>query len=79
MTQINFPAERVADHAQNFAAFTGVTRPKPTDRFFLVVGMTGSGKSTFVGQCTGKDVAVGHGLYSCEYLYGAAHPNPRSF
>jgi hypothetical protein len=28
--------------------------------------MTGSGKSTFVAQCTGKNVTVGHGLYSCK-------------
>ncbi|KAJ5470619.1 hypothetical protein N7530_007976 [Penicillium desertorum] len=55
----------VVSQTQRFAAFTGVTKPNPGDKFFLVMGMTGSGKSTFVGRCTGEDVTVGHGLYSC--------------
>ncbi|KAJ5169243.1 uncharacterized protein N7482_004837 [Penicillium canariense] len=53
------------NQTQRFASFTGVTKPKPTDKFFLVMGMTGSGKSTFIARCTGEDVTVGHGLYSC--------------
>lgn len=67
MIDIDAAAEHVADQAQRFSAFTGVTKPNPTDRFFLVMGMTGSGKSTFIGRCTGRDVTVGHSLYSCEY------------
>ncbi|KAJ6132583.1 hypothetical protein N7471_007798 [Penicillium samsonianum] len=55
----------VLSQTERFAAFTGVTKPSPNDKFFLVMGMTGSGKSTFVGRCTGEDVTVGHGLYSC--------------
>ncbi|CAI7627158.1 unnamed protein product [Penicillium glandicola] len=55
----------VVSQTQGFAAFTGVTKPNPRDKFFLVMGMTGSGKSTFVGRCTGEDVTIGHGLYSC--------------
>ena len=47
--------------------FTGLTKPNPYDRFILVMGMTGSGKSTFISRCTGKDVIVGHGLYSCKW------------
>jgi ABC-type proline/glycine betaine transport system ATPase subunit len=53
------------NQTQRVAAFTGITKPDPDDKFFLVMGMTGSGKSTFVGRCTGEDVTVGHGLYSC--------------
>lgn len=34
--------------------------------FILVLGMTGSGKSTFIRHCTGKTVQIGHGLQSCE-------------
>lgn len=62
-----FPAEQLADQADLFAAFTGVKKTvKPQDRIFLVMGMTGSGKSTFINRCTGKDVTVGHSLYSCK-------------
>ncbi|KAJ5442073.1 hypothetical protein N7445_005080 [Penicillium cf. griseofulvum] len=56
---------RSVSQTERFAAFTGVSKPGPSDKFFLVMGMTGSGKSTFVGRCTGEDVTVGHGLYSC--------------
>jgi ABC-type proline/glycine betaine transport system ATPase subunit len=63
----------VVSQTQRFAAFTGVTKPNPGDKFFLVMGMTGSGKSTFVGRCTGEDVTVGHGLYSCKSLSNCRH------
>ncbi|KAJ5145889.1 uncharacterized protein N7515_000453 [Penicillium bovifimosum] len=53
------------NQTQRVAAFTGITKPDTRDKFFLVMGMTGSGKSTFVGRCTGEDVTVGHGLNSC--------------
>lgn len=39
---------------------------RPTDIIVAVVGITGSGKSTFVGQCSGIDIVVDHGLNSCE-------------
>ncbi|KAF2807131.1 uncharacterized protein BDZ99DRAFT_353274, partial [Mytilinidion resinicola] len=48
--------------------------------FILVMGMTGSGKSTLVQHCTGNNVQVGHGLQSCtklppifSYLYSFFH------
>ena len=63
---ISFAAHQFADQAQRFSAFTGVNKPDPLDRFFLVMGMTGSGKSTFISRCSGKDVHIGHGLYSCK-------------
>ncbi|KAI8293328.1 hypothetical protein K4K59_005795 [Colletotrichum sp. SAR11_240] len=62
---MDFSAREVADQAELFAALTGIVKPNHWDMFFLVMGRTGSGKSTFIGQCTGKQVTVGHGLYSC--------------
>ncbi|KAL5335573.1 P-loop containing nucleoside triphosphate hydrolase protein [Aspergillus crustosus] len=51
------------------------------DRFILVMGKTGSGKSTFVARCTGKDATIGHGLHSCTSsidTYSYTLPNPRN-
>ncbi|KAF4987292.1 hypothetical protein FDECE_15498 [Fusarium decemcellulare] len=62
MGDIDLAAESLADKARCFSAFIGMARPDPNDRFFLVMGMTGSGKSTFVARCTGNEVTVGHGL-----------------
>ncbi|KAI8180313.1 hypothetical protein KHU50_002947 [Colletotrichum sp. SAR 10_65] len=62
---MDFSAREVADQAELFAALSGIVKPNHWDMFFLVMGRTGSGKSTFIGQCTGKQVTVGHGLYSC--------------
>ncbi|KAL8369667.1 hypothetical protein RB595_000143 [Gaeumannomyces hyphopodioides] len=56
--------EHIEEQAKGFLAFTGVQRPPPNAVFLLVTGMTGSGKSSFVSSCTGRDVAVGHGLQS---------------
>ncbi|KAJ4415327.1 hypothetical protein N0V85_002768 [Neurospora sp. IMI 360204] len=37
--------------------------PRPTDIIVAVMGMTGSGKSTFISHCVGADLGiVGHGL-----------------
>jgi ABC-type lipoprotein export system ATPase subunit len=65
MDILNATAQQLIDEAQRFSAFTGLVKPNLEDRFFLVMGKTGSGKSTFVARCTGKAVTVGHGLYSC--------------
>ncbi|KAJ3524910.1 hypothetical protein NM208_g11864 [Fusarium decemcellulare] len=65
MGDIDLAAESLEDKARCFSAFIGMTNPGPNDRFFLVMGMTGSGKSTFVARCTGNEVTIGHGLYSC--------------
>ncbi|KAK1838136.1 hypothetical protein CCHR01_19241 [Colletotrichum chrysophilum] len=62
---MDFSAREVADQAELFAALTGIVKPNHWDMFFLAMGRTGSGKSTFIRQCTGKQVIVGHGLYSC--------------
>ncbi|KAI1121958.1 hypothetical protein F5Y10DRAFT_91276 [Nemania abortiva] len=52
--------------AANFLAFVGAQRPKPDSVFLLVMGMTGSGKSSLIADCTGwEDVEIGHDLASC--------------
>ncbi|KAF5557431.1 hypothetical protein FMEXI_754 [Fusarium mexicanum] len=40
-------------------------RPRPSDILIAIMGMTGSGKSTFISLCTGQDVPVGHDLQAC--------------
>ncbi|CAH0057605.1 unnamed protein product [Clonostachys solani] len=57
--------ERLEDQARRLSALIGATKPRATDRFFLVLGRTGSGKSTFISRCTGKDTNISHGLFSC--------------
>ncbi|TVY37542.1 hypothetical protein LOCC1_G006224 [Lachnellula occidentalis] len=37
----------------------------PDDIIIAVMGITGSGKSTFISRCTGNDSAVGHSMQSC--------------
>lgn len=51
---------------QNILAFTGVSSAASDAIFIAVMGVTGAGKSTFVSQCTGQDVSIGHGLLSCK-------------
>ncbi|KAI0184667.1 hypothetical protein EV127DRAFT_443681 [Xylaria flabelliformis] len=52
--------------AANFLAFVGAQRPKSNSVFLLVMGMTGSGKSSFIADCTGReDAQIGHDLASC--------------
>ncbi|OBT70767.1 hypothetical protein VF21_10215 [Pseudogymnoascus sp. 05NY08] len=80
MDVLNAAAQQLIDEAQRFSAFTGLVKPNPEDRFFLVMGKTGSGKSTFVARCTGEEVTVGHGLYSCTSSidsYSYTLPSPR--
>ena len=42
----------------------GLTLCSPTDLFIAVMGVTGSGKSTFISKCANTKVEVGHGLQS---------------
>ncbi|KAG7288270.1 hypothetical protein NEMBOFW57_007801 [Staphylotrichum longicolle] len=39
--------------------------PGPNDVFIAVMGVTGSGKSSFISLCSGKSVKIGHDLQSC--------------
>ncbi|KAG9764077.1 hypothetical protein KCU73_g1120, partial [Aureobasidium melanogenum] len=41
------------------------TRYNPKDRFIAVMGVTGSGKSTFISHVTGGGAKIGHDLVSC--------------
>ncbi|KAK3942603.1 hypothetical protein QBC46DRAFT_255873, partial [Diplogelasinospora grovesii] len=41
--------------------------PHPSDIFTAVMGMTGSGKSLFISQCTDEAVTVGHDLQACMF------------
>ncbi|KAG9508369.1 hypothetical protein J7337_001933 [Fusarium musae] len=56
-------ADALIDQAESFKTFLGLSQPDPGDKFFLVMGLTGAGKSTFVSNCTGHAVTIGHGLY----------------
>ena len=38
------------------------------DVYVAVMGVTGAGKSTFIEKLTGKEINVGHGLFSCKYF-----------
>ncbi|KAJ5591975.1 P-loop containing nucleoside triphosphate hydrolase protein [Penicillium hispanicum] len=39
--------------------------PGPNDVFIAVMGVTGSGKSSFISLCSGKPVQIGHDLKAC--------------
>ncbi|KAL2827117.1 hypothetical protein BJY01DRAFT_255785 [Aspergillus pseudoustus] len=84
MDVLNISANQLADQSQRFSAIAGLVQSNPEDRFFLVMGKTGSGKSTFIARCTGQDVTVGHGLYSCTsaidtYGYFLSLPKPHGW
>ncbi|KAJ4146093.1 hypothetical protein NW754_001556 [Fusarium falciforme] len=49
----------LADEFRRFSAFLGLTKPDPRDVFILVLGRTGSGKSTFISRCT-RSIDVFH-------------------
>jgi ABC-type uncharacterized transport system ATPase component len=66
MENIENAAESLVNQAQRAQAFLGLTHPNSGDLFFLIMGMTGAGKSTFVSQCTGSSVTIGHGLSACK-------------
>lgn len=60
------------DGNKNAEAGNGTTRLPPTvdepakQLAILVMGITGSGKSTFISRLTTDDVTIGHSLESCE-------------
>ncbi|CZR55862.1 uncharacterized protein PAC_05750 [Phialocephala subalpina] len=49
----------------SFLAFAGAGQLGSTDVFIAVMGMTGSGKSSFISRCSNNRVSIGHGLQSC--------------
>ena len=46
--------------------FRAGREPSPDDIFIAIMGMTGSGKSTFISHCTDVEVQIGHDLVACE-------------
>ncbi|KAI2624905.1 P-loop containing nucleoside triphosphate hydrolase protein [Hypoxylon sp. NC1633] len=44
---------------------TNGSQPQSSDVYIAVMGVTGSGKSTFISKCTDQDVKIGHDLQSC--------------
>ncbi|KAF5677559.1 GTP binding domain-containing protein [Fusarium heterosporum] len=59
MDHPHLDAESLIRNAKSFQSFLGLGAPRATDRYFLVTGMTGAGKSLFVSSCTGtKSVEV---------------------
>jgi ABC-type Mn2+/Zn2+ transport system ATPase subunit len=36
------------------------------DVYIAVMGVTGAGKSTFIKECTGQEIEIGHTLESCK-------------
>jgi adenylate kinase family enzyme len=41
----------------------------------VVLGVTGSGKSTFISTLTEHDTGISHGLTSCEYSTESEYDN----
>jgi GTP-binding protein EngB required for normal cell division len=54
--------------------FRGGFEPQESDIFIAVMGVTGSGKSTFISHCTDQKVQVGHSLQSCTR---SSNPDPQ--
>lgn len=61
----------VREEVGNFMQFAGAEQAKPNSVFIAVMGITGSGKSSFIRAVTGRDdVQVGHELMSCTNSVG---------
>ncbi|KAJ6032524.1 hypothetical protein N7540_003256 [Penicillium herquei] len=43
--------------------FRGGRKARPNDVFVALMGVTGSGKSSFIELCSGKPVGIGHGMH----------------
>ena len=59
---------REVDSATSLSTTGGQAAPTE-DVYIAVMGVTGTGKSSFISTCTGKVVNVGHGLESSESLF----------
>lgn len=59
--------QAIEENVERFLTFAGATKPPPNAVFILVMGITGTGKSSFIEACTGELVTIGHGLESCEF------------
>ncbi|KAJ6129477.1 P-loop containing nucleoside triphosphate hydrolase protein [Penicillium capsulatum] len=52
-------------HKPVSSGFRGGRTPRPNDVFIAVMGVTGSGKSSFISLCLEKVVKIGHDLNAC--------------
>lgn len=43
-------------------------KPSPLDVYISVMGVTGSGKSTFISRLCGRGPKIGHELESCQSI-----------
>lgn len=62
--------EQVAIRALEPKQFRAGYEPSPDDVFIAIMGMTGSGKSTFISHCTNGKVQIGHDLMACKSVHG---------
>ncbi|KAI0542496.1 hypothetical protein GGR58DRAFT_452595 [Xylaria digitata] len=51
--------------ASSSQSFRDGHAPRSTDVFIALMGVTGSGKSSFISACSGERVRIGHDLDSC--------------
>ncbi|KAL9636121.1 MAG: hypothetical protein Q9164_003026 [Protoblastenia rupestris] len=62
------PASKEAVSSSTVAAESHVDiepmKPQPDDECIAIMGMTGTGKSTFISMLVNDQVTIGHGLYS---------------
>lgn len=64
---VELPGMRCSIARAIFSRVSNLT-DRPSDVFIAVMGVTGSGKSSFVSMCSGKRVKIGHSLEACELL-----------
>ncbi|XXH02238.1 hypothetical protein Hte_008606 [Hypoxylon texense] len=60
---VNQLADLVAD--TSISTSSQIKKQKNKDIFIAIMGMTGSGKTTFISKLTGRDLKIGHKLESC--------------
>ncbi|KAH7189594.1 uncharacterized protein B0J16DRAFT_117437 [Fusarium flagelliforme] len=55
----------IQESSGNTKNFRGGHSPRKNDIFIAVMGITGSGKSSFIAKCSGKKIEIGHSQNSC--------------
>jgi type IV secretory pathway VirB4 component len=61
---MEYPIPMKPTHQQDFR---DGFQPRESDAFIAVMGVTGSGKSTFISHCADKTVEIGSTLQACMY------------
>lgn len=67
MTGTGDTLDSVAESSINSApkSFRSGHAPRQNDAFIALMGITGSGKSSFISKCTDKSATIGHDMISC--------------